>query len=97
MNISQKLDNLTFLIQKQEGTISGINEKQDVLCGEIQSIKQVLGGSKLGDKGIIEQFADLKSDYYNTKSEVNRLKWFAGVITATTTTAIGYVYKKLFE
>jgi len=47
---------------------------------ELAKITTVLGGSGMGDKGLIEQMQDLKVSHYKTKSDVGRLKWIASGI-----------------
>ena len=86
----KKLDDLIVAVGR-------IEDKQDSLCSAIQSIKQVLGGSTLGDKGLVEQMTTLKVDYYQTKSDVNKLKWMAGLLGTAIAGASVYIYEKLLK
>ena len=47
---------------------------------ELAKITTVLGGSGMGDKGLIEQMQELKVSHYETKADVSRLKWIASGI-----------------
>jgi len=55
---------------------------------ELAKITTVLGGSGMGDKGLIEQMSELRTSHYKTKSDVSRFKWIASGIA----TAIGGVW-----
>ena len=66
MSVESKIDRLTELVQDQSE--------------EIAKITIVLGGSGMGDKGLIEQMSELKNVTYKNKQEVSRLKWFAGLV-----------------
>ena len=66
MSVEKKIDNLTTLVQDQSDSIA--------------KITTVLGGSGMGDKGLIEQMSDLKVSHYKSKQEVSKLKWFASLI-----------------
>jgi len=71
--IEGKIDKLTDLVQDQSE--------------ELAKITTVLGGSGLGDKGLIEQMSELKTSHYKTKADVGKLKWIASGI-ATFVSAI---------
>ena len=88
---------MTTKIDDIASAVARIEEKQDGLCAAISTIKQVLGGSGLGDTGLIEQMTALKGDYYKTKSEVKKLKWGAGLLVAAVAGGASYLYKKIFE
>jgi len=44
-----------------------IGSRIDAIYNDVQVIKNVLGGSKLKETGLLEQFSDLKKDYYDEK------------------------------
>lgn len=66
MSLDSKIDKLTTLVQDQSE--------------ELAKITTVLGGSGMGDKGLIEQMSELKTSHYKTKSDVSKLKWIASAI-----------------
>lgn len=66
MSVEPKIDKLTDLVKDQSE--------------EIAKITIVLGGSGLGDKGLIEQMSELKESHYENKREVSKLKWLASLI-----------------
>ena len=74
MSVESKIDRLTELVQDQSE--------------EIAKITIVLGGSGMGDKGLIEQMSELKNVTYKNKQEVSRLKWFASLIATGISTII---------
>lgn len=57
-----------------------MSDQLDRIEKKVDQITTVLGGSGMGDNGLIAQHRELKSDYYKTKSEVSKLKWFASLI-----------------
>lgn len=75
MSVESKIDDLTILVQDQ--------------TADIAKITTVLGGSGMGDKGLIEQMQDLKVSHYKTKADVGRLKWIAGGIASGVSSIIG--------
>ena len=78
MSVESKIDDLTILVQDQSA--------------DIAKITTVLGGSGMGDKGLIEQMSDLTGSHYKTKSEVSRLKWIVtGIATGISTIWAGAV------
>ena len=74
MSVESKIDRLTELVQDQSE--------------ELAKITIVLGGSGMGDKGLIEQMSELKNVTYKNKQEVSRLKWFASLIATGISTII---------
>lgn len=77
MSVEGKIDRLTELVQDQSE--------------ELAKITIVLGGSGMGDKGLIEQMSELKHSHYNSKQEISRLKWFASLIATGISTIIAGV------
>lgn len=70
--VESKLDNLTTMVQDQSD--------------EIAKITTVLGGSGMGDKGLIEQMSSLSQSHYKSKQEISKLKWFASLIAGAIST-----------
>ena len=75
MSVESKIDDLTELVRDQSA--------------DIAKITTVLGGSGMGDKGLIEQMSDLKTSHYKTKSDVGRLKWITSGIATGVSSIIG--------
>jgi len=63
MSIEKKIDDLTDLIKLQSDKIDCIDDK----C---KSVVKVLGGSGLGEKGLLEQFDDLQESHHKLKRKV---------------------------
>ena len=87
MTVAEKLYSIILCIgevKTQQADMKTCLKEQSLATIEIQ---QVLGGSKLGDKGLIEQMQVLKTDHYKVKRQVDRQGWFAGGIAATVSVA----------
>ena len=73
-----------------------IEEHLETQGEQLNKLTNVLGGSGMGDKGLIKQMQELKVSHYETKAEVNKLKWFASLIAtgvSATVTAIVTFFK----
>jgi len=57
-----------------------MSDQLDRIEQKVDQITTVLGGSGMGDKGLIDQHRELKTEYYKTKGEVSKLKWVATAI-----------------
>lgn len=63
MSVEGKIDNLTSLVEKQ-------GEKLDCLDDKIKKMYVVLGGSGMGDKGLLEQYNELQDSHHKLKRNV---------------------------
>ncbi len=80
--LEDKIDKLTELVEAH-------GEKLDVAVSDIASVKQTMGGNKAtGQKGHMDDFRTLKSDYYQTKGEVKKLGWRVSLIPIFISSAI---------
>lgn len=71
------------------------SDKIDCLDDKIREIRTVLGGSSLGDTGLLDQFAALSDSYNKTKNDVSKLKWFAGLLGSALSAALAYLGIKI--
>jgi len=74
MSVETKIDTLTDLIKSQ-------SDKMDCIDDKCKRITTVLGGSGLGDKGIIEQFGEYKESHHKLKRNVRDQNIVTRVLT----------------
>tara|TARA_R110002020_G_scaffold220785_1_gene428725 strand:+ start:5975 stop:6250 length:276 start_codon:yes stop_codon:yes gene_type:complete len=74
MSVEGKIDILTGLIKDQ-------SKKIDLVDDKIKKINTVLGGSGLGDKGIISQFNEYKDSHHKLKRNVRDQNIVTRVLT----------------
>jgi len=66
-----------------------MSEQLDRIEKKVDSITQVLGGDQaLGQKGLLEDYREVKGMAFKTKAEVSKLKWLVSGIS----TVIGGIY-----
>lgn len=63
MSVETKIDNLTEIMKSH-------TQKLDCVDDKIKQITTVLGGSGLGEKGLIEQFNSYKDSHHKLKRKV---------------------------
>jgi len=85
MSIESKIDTLTEMV-KSHGT------KLDCVDDKVKQITTVIGGSGLGDKGLIEQFNEYKDSHHKLKRKVRD-----GNVTNKTLTGVVGVMVALWE
>ena len=72
-----KIDNLTKLMEKH-------SEKLDCLDDKVKKMTVVLGGSGMGDKGLLEQYDELQKSHHKLKRNVRdkdiQNKTFTGLV-----------------
>ena len=58
-----------------------MSDQLDRIEKNVDSIIQVLGGDKdLGQKGLLEDYREVKGHVFKTKEDVSKLKWIASGI-----------------
>ena len=61
-------------------------KKLDCLDGKVNSITHVLGGSGMGDRGLVEQMTELKKYTYKKTTEhakeISAFKIYVGIVSA---------------
>lgn len=66
-----------------------MSEQLDRIEKKVDQITMVLGGNEeLGQKGLLEDYREIKTMAYKTKSDVSKLKWTASGIA----TVIGGIW-----
>jgi len=69
-----------------------MSEQLDRIEKNVDSIIQVLGGDKaLGQKGLLEDYREIKGQVFKTKADVSKLKW----IVTSVSTIIGGAWAAL--
>jgi len=82
MSVEKKIDELTTLVKSH-------GKKMDCMDEKVQKITTVLGGSGLGEKGLLEQYAELNESHHKLKRNVRDANvitrfsvWLVGALVA---------------
>lgn len=70
-----------------------MSEQLDRIEKKVDSITQVLGGDRdLGQKGLLEDYREIKGQVFKNKAEIAKMKWtITGITTAIGTAWGGFI------